>query len=494
MNEKKSVLSFLADNREFQFFTILFAAFILKYLIYGFCYYPALDDYIQYGGYPLYENPSHVFLKIGTISARPLSALFDLFLWGSLWNIPQLFLILSSAFHFFSCVFLYKTAKENDIALSPLFAIFFLFFPLGSEGAYWVSASSRIVCGVFFSALSLFTLTKYLKNRKFLFFILFFLCSACAFALYESCAVFCFVACAFILIKNKNIKQMILPLSALCLLLLSLFAYMKLMQNVGMIGSRATESSFSLIFTQFKDFLTQLMEILTKGSFNVTIRGFSSGLKLILSKGFFGLVYFILILCVCIFLGRFTAGSESKLPSGKRAFFQIASGFILFFSAFAPNLIVSPVWITYRTMFIPLIGLYMIFDIIFFKIKAKSVQTVLLTSLMFIFIVSGINEYDTYKRNAELDDALVKKVCYAIDDDVKCGKREAVVLLDFLPEVPQVSFYKDHVKSVFYSDWSLTGAVREELKNINIKKVTPVFPDMTFDYSDCFVVDLRSKN
>lgn len=136
----------------------------------------------------------------------------------------------------------------------------------------------------------------------------------------------------------------------------------------------------------------------------------------------------------------------------------------------------------------------MIFDIIFFKIKAKSVQTVLLTSLMFIFIVSGINEYDTYKRNAELDDALVKKVCSAIDNDVKCGKREAVVLLDFLPEVPQVSFYKDHVKSVFYSDWSLTGAVREELKNINIKKVTPVFPDMTFDYSDCFVVDLRSNN
>ena len=240
--------------------------------------------------------------------------------------------------------------------------------------------------------------------------------------------------------------------------------------------------------------MSQLLEILTKGVFNITVRGFQSGLKLILTKGVFGAVYLFAIFAVCIVLGRFNAGYNTKSPSGRKAVLQIAAGIILFFSPFAPNLIASPVWITYRTMFIPLIGIYLILDIIFSKIARKSVQTILLTSLLFIFIVSGINEYDTYKRNYELDNALIKKVCSLLPEDVLCGTREAAVLLDTTPQAAQVSFYKDHVKSVFYSDWSLTGAIREELDNMHIKKVTPVFPDMTKDYSDCFIIDMRKND
>lgn len=494
MNTKKGIFSFFTSNREFQFFAILFLAFILKYLIYGFCYYPALDDYIQFGGYPLYHNPAYVLLKIGTIKSRPLSAILDIFFWGRLWQSPHLSLLVSSTFHFFSCIILYKTAKENDIFISPLFAVLFLFFPLGTEGAYWISASSRIVIGLFFSTLSLSALTKYIKNGKVISFILFLLCALCAFALYESSAVFCFVACIAIMIKHKNIKRMALPFFSLCILLASLYVYMKLMQDSGMMSSRASESSVLYIFTQAGDFLSQVWEIMTKGTFNVSIRGFSSGLYLLFSKGIIGLIYLAVIFAICIIFGRFTAGYEIKNSKKRKGFFQIVLGIILFISPFAPNLIVSPVWITYRTMFIPLIGIYIILDVIFTRITHKSVQTILLTSFLFIFIVSGINEYDTYKRTAELDSTLVKKVCSYLPEDVLCGNLETAVLLDEIPQVSQVSYYKDHVKSVFYTDWSLTGAVREELKNINIKKVTPVFPDMTFDYSDCFVIDMRKHN
>ena len=147
-----------------RFFIILFFAYLLKYMIYGFYYYPALDDYIQYGGYPLYNNPSFVLFDIGTICSRPLAAILDIFLWGSLWNTPVIMLIVSSAFHFFSTVILYKTAAKNEITLSPLFAVLFLFFPLGAEGTYWISASSRITVGIFFASLTLYALTKYAKS------------------------------------------------------------------------------------------------------------------------------------------------------------------------------------------------------------------------------------------------------------------------------------------------------------------------------------------
>lgn len=491
MNSKKNILTDIQKSDFARFFIILFFAFLLKYMIYGFHYYPALDDYIQYGGYPLYHNPSFVLFDIGTICSRPLSAILDIFFWGSLWKMPIVMLIFSSFFHFFSCVILYKTATENEIALSPLFAVLFLFFPLSSEGAYWISASSRITVGIFFVSTTLYMLTKYIKSEKIIYFLCFFIFALCSFALYESCAVLCFMACIFLLIKNRDIKRALLPIVSLCVLLCSLVLYTKFMQNLGMIGSRASESSFLLIFTQAGDFLSQLAEILTTGFAKITFNGFDQGLLLLFSKGIWGIFYLALIFAVCIIFGKFTAGHNEKTANKKNAILQVIAGFVLFIAPFAPNMISNPVWITYRTMFIPLIGIYLVLDVLFSKIKIKAIQTVILTSLMFIFIVSGINEYDTYKRNFELESALITKVCEQLPEEVKNGSQNAAILLDELPCVSQVSFYKDHVKSVFYTDWALTGAVREHLDNMNIKKVTPVYPDMTFDYSDCFVVDMR---
>lgn len=492
MNTKRKIFSALSENKELRFFAVFFVSFIFKYLIYGFRYFPVLDDYIQYGGYPLYNDPSYVFFHIGTISSRPLASFLDIFLWGSLWNTHHLMLILSAAFHFLSGVIFYKTAKENSIVLSPLFAVFYLFFPLGYEGSYWISASSRIVVGLFFCALALLALTKYEKSGKLRFFASFFVCALCAFTLYEACAVFCFMAGTIILLINKNKKRSVLPFITLCLLLFLLLFYMKLTQNIGMMGSRASESSLFAIFSQTDDFFSQLFRIMTKEIFSVTVRGFASGLSLLFSKGILGILYIAAVFMLCIITGRLTAGTEIKKHGKKMLVLQLTCGIVLFFAPFAPNMVSSPVWITYRTMFIPFVGLYLILDVLFSKIPRKSVQTVILTSLMFIFIISGINEYDTYKRTSELDGALVKKICALLPDDVKEGKRDAVVLLESVPEVPQVSFYKDHVKNVFHAEWSLRGAVRAELKNVKIKKVTPVYPDMTFDYSDCFIIDLRN--
>lgn len=494
MNIRKNILTPLRENNETKIFVLFFICFIFKYLISGFCYFPVLDDYIQYGGYSLYENPSFVLFEIGTIASRPLASILDIFLWGNLWNTPHVMLIVSASFHFFSCVFFYKTAKENNIALSPLFAVFYLFFPLGYEGSYWISASSRIVVGLFFCSVAFFCLSKHLKNGKPIFFIIFFLASLCSFALYESCAVFCFVMSVIIVLISTNKKRSVLPLVSLYVLLCALLVYMKLAQNIGMMGTRASESSFMLIFSQIDDFFSQLAEITANGMGILTFKGFSDGISLLFAKGILGILYLIAILFLCTLIGRFTAGLKIDNPCKKRTVIQICAGIVLFFAPFAPNMIADPLWITYRTMFIPLIGLYLIADAMFMKIKQKSIQTILLTSLMFIFIISGINEYDTYKRTYELDSAMIKVVCHELPDDVLDGSKNAAVLLDDVPCVSQTSYYKDHVKSVFYTDWSLTGAVREEMKNMNIKKVTPVYPDMTFDYSDCFVIDLRSNN
>lgn len=493
MNTKRKFFSELSENKELCFFGIFLIAYIFKYLIYGLRYFPVLDDYIQYGGYPLYKDPSFVFLGIGTIATRPLASILDVFLWGSLWNTPHLMLIVSCAFHFFSWVLFYKTAKANNITISPLFGVFYLFFPFGYEGSYWISASSRIVVGLFFGGLTLLALTKYQHSGKIKYFLAFFVCALCSYTLYESSAVFCFLACAVILFINRDKKRFILPFVSLCVLMVGLFVYMKLIQQIGGMGSRASESSFKLIFTQADDFLTQLKEISLNGIPSIIIKGFSSGLLLLFKKGVLGILYVAVMCAICVIAGRLTAGTEIKKPNKNTIIFQIAVGVILFIAPFAPNMITSPVWITYRTMFIPFVGAYLILDVIFAKLPKKSIQAIILSSFMFIFMVSGINEYDTYKRTSELDKALIQKICMKLSDDAKEGKCDVAVLLDAPPEIEQVDFYKDHVKNLFYADWSLTGGVRAELKNMKIRLVTPVYPDTDFDYSDCCIVDLRTN-
>ena len=487
----KKILNSTEKNKLY-FFCTLLSLFILKYLIYGFnCFY-VLDDYIQYGGYPLYNDVSHVLFNIGTISTRPLASILDVVFWGKLWDLPHLMFIISCTFHFLSCVIFYKTAEENEIYLSPLFAIFYLFFPLGSESSMWISASSRIIVGLFFVSLALYALTKYEQQGKAKFFLLFLLFSACSFSLYEACAVFCSLSSFFILINHRQEKRFILPLTSLFILFFGLLLYMKLCENIGHMGSRSAQSSLILIFTQAKDFLNQLFEIMTNGIFRLTTEGFSKGLLVLFGKGIFGILYLLIIFTVCVLFGYIFSTSKEILPQRGKTKHLILIGILLFASAFAPNMVTSPVWITYRTMFTAMIGIYLICDILFSKIESKSVKTIILMILLFIFTISSINEYDTYKRTHELDTTLLSQICDTLPEDVMLGERDVAILLDEAPHAVQVSYYKDHVKTAFHHDWSLTGAVRAYTRNIRIKKVTPVYPDTDFDYSDCYVIDLRT--
>ena len=67
------------------------AALLFKVASLGFCYFPVLDDYIQYGGYPLYENVGYVFFHIGTMATRPFASALDPTLWGAFY--PHLFFV-----------------------------------------------------------------------------------------------------------------------------------------------------------------------------------------------------------------------------------------------------------------------------------------------------------------------------------------------------------------------------------------------------------------
>ena len=95
--------------------------------------------------------------------------------------------------------------------------------------------------------------------------------------------------------------------------------------------------------------------------------------------------------------------------------------------------------------------------------------------LVFVFSVGCVNEVQTYKEVNKMDRMLLNRLVSCLDDDVLAGEKEAILVLPHEIAVPQTSYYKDHVKSLFYADWGVTGAVRAVTEKPNIKTITPVY-------------------
>jgi hypothetical protein len=451
---------------------IFFAALVLKYIIFGFRYYPILDDFIQYGGYPLYNDLKYVYLGIGTISARPLASLLDPVLWGSMWGNMWLALVLITAIHFAAVCLLSKTLERLGYKASPLFYIILLFLPIGSEGAYWISASSRTVMGLFFASLSFYFLVRALSGREKYLYVLFVAAHLLSYGFYESAAVLSAVGVYLIMLKNKEqikTKWWILLIPVLCML--ALLSYNLLAADIGAIGSRASGFSFSGLFGKIKDAIYQLGRIFTKGLYNSTVLGFFDGAKVVAKKGILGGIWIILASILSALLAKITVKDEETKPKWELFLY----GLVLFAAPLAPNLLVSMVWLPYRTVFISFLGLALMAEPLYkFVFRKKMFGGIACGLVLFVFLFAGVNEYDTYKRVSEYDTRVAQNISEQLDDEVMSGKKNAVVILERGTDIYQVDFYKDHVKSVLEADWSMTGAVRATTKNMKIKKITPV--------------------
>lgn len=442
------------------------AALLAKVFATGVTYYPVLDDYIQYGGYPLYDSLSHVYLNIGTIATRPAASLLDPAWWGQMYPHLWVTLLCISALFFMGTKLLCTSLERIDIHVTPFLYAILLLCPLGFEGTYWISASSRICVGIFFAALSLWLLIKFIDTKVRTYFPFYALCTLLSYGFYESVMVLsALLQLIFILRLVRENKKRALYLITPVVLGVLMLVYYKLAQNIGAMGSRASGFDFANLFSNAAELISQFFEIMVAGGGLTVVMGTAWGIKLLISS-VWGIGIFALIILIAIACGYFGA---------KQSFFAdwricLPAGLALTILPLIPNALSSPVWLTYRSVVVCFIGLAIISACIIKKLLNKSVvRGIAIFLMVLVFSFANVNELDTYRRVWETDDALVTEICQQIDTD-----KEAIVVLTEEVIVPQVSYYKDHVKSVFDSDWALTGAVRAKLRNINTKMITPV--------------------
>lgn len=143
----------------------LFLLLAARCCAFGFRYWPQLDDYIQYHNYPTSDSFWQLHQSVGLLASRPLAGLVDYFVWGR--DFDRLILgVLVICALYAAGVVLVKGLLERHFRLGPVFPVVMALLPLGMEGTYWVSASSRVVVGLFFAALAAWVFTRWLDTGK----------------------------------------------------------------------------------------------------------------------------------------------------------------------------------------------------------------------------------------------------------------------------------------------------------------------------------------
>lgn len=471
-------------QREKEYFLLLLAVF-LPYLLYGFRYFPVLDDFIQYGCYPKYHDLSYIYLEIGTIKTRPLASILDPLFWGMFWKLPWISLILITVMHYVSGIFFYEVLRKNKETVSLFTLLIYYLLPLGMEGRYWLSASTRIITGLFFVGISLYYLTLYFesgKKKNLVFFSIFHLIS-CGF--YESVSIFVTVFVYLLVLKKKE-KKMIIPALVATIHLVLVFVYYKIFSFLGAMESRAALAGTKGIFFKIGDLVKQLFEMAIN-LYKSTFSGAFAGIKLLLNHSFFGFLILFLILLLSFFI---SSKLEEKRGKKRYLFFM---GVVLFLAPLAPNLLSTKVWITNRSIFSSIFGFALMLEPLFSFLKGKWKKGVFFL-LCVIFLTAGVNEYSVYKTVSEKDSRLVSVVAESLSEEAKKGKEPVLVVLSERVMTSQNAFYKDHVKSVFDADWSLCGAVREKTENLKLQFKNPVLEGEKIEEENCQIIYLNVKN
>ena len=159
-----SLYSSTGTRRTLACAVLFILALLLRASFGGIGYEPILDDTVQYILYPTSVDYGALIAREGMFSSRPLAALMDLFVVGQMGNL-FFAVILMAVMHGISCV-LFQRILSRFFSVGPVFAVIYTLLPLGCEGTYWLSAATRVVSGLFFTACAAAVLCRFIEAGK----------------------------------------------------------------------------------------------------------------------------------------------------------------------------------------------------------------------------------------------------------------------------------------------------------------------------------------
>ena len=159
----KRICAWTSPRRKPLSFLLVYAAIVMRYLSCGIAYCWQHDDYIQYINFPSASDYGKLLMEQGLLASRPLAAITDLYVWARFAD-AMIIGVLLLALLYAGSALLWQSVFRRRWGSSWMFTVMYTLLPLGFEGTYWMSAGTRLICGLFFGALATWLLMRFVSD------------------------------------------------------------------------------------------------------------------------------------------------------------------------------------------------------------------------------------------------------------------------------------------------------------------------------------------
>ncbi|MBQ4574949.1 MAG: glucosyltransferase domain-containing protein [Clostridia bacterium] len=461
------------------------AAAMLAFLRFTYCglrYFPQLDDYIQYHNYTSGRTVSQFWKtveRVGLLGARPLAGLGDLYLWSHFWDC-MIIAILLMALMLAASAILFETVFKRYFRCGWCFIIIFTLLPLNIEGSYWLSASTRLVCGLFTASLSAYFLVKFCEKGSAWRAVLTLLFQTIAVFYYEQILVFSFTLNLLIGFCEWRRNRRLKPLLSLGGIgsVAFYFAFTSYFSGSSVYSSRAelVLPTSSYYFKHFlPEILGQIKTAFLDGGWMTLAKGFYRGIKMIITDG--ALLYALLMLllagiaAVMAYLGWHKFHTEHQNENRSEHTFPL--GWQLLFAlliAAAPVsifLVIANPWFSLRNTMPSIVGIALAADgIILYALEklpsqklSRAISAALVFFMTFACVTASASEVKDYALTWEHDNALAALIYNEYyNQDIN---DEPVLIFNVEPSYleDQNFSWHEHIHGTTESSWALRGLI-----------------------------------
>lgn len=431
-------------------------ALLLRASFGGIGYEPILDDTVQYILYPTSVDYGALIAREGMFSSRPLAALMDLFVVGQMGNL-FFAVILMTVMHGISCV-LFQRVLSRFFSVGPVFAVVYTLLPLGCEGTYWLSAATRVVSGLFFTACAAAVLCRFIEAGKWWRVPLYFLLELLSFGFYEQILVLSFALSGLIFLHHFREKRAALAwLAFLCAgIYFGFTAYFR--------ADSPLADRMELLYPNtpyyFNVFLPDLarqigMSFLSAGV-RTTFVGFWRGFVSCFTGGIGGWLYGFAAAGLAVWYGILHwprhRGAVVSVEGWVRA---LIWGLLLFLAPITPFFVIARPYFSLRSTVPSFVGAAILIDLLFRAlIRRRRAMAAVSGAMVFVCLLGCASEIGDYKATAAADRVLAEAI---LKRESELYGRVGILNVQEFPVTEQNYPYHEHVASVAAADWTLSA-------------------------------------
>lgn len=440
-----------ARKRFLIIFLIFASALVLRSLAAGLTYYPVLDDSIQYINFQRSTDFWKLIKTEGLFASRPLAILVDLFFVGPMKSHLIVPVMIIAALHGLAGA-LFLRLFERYFGSGMIFAVIYALIPLNCEGVHWLSASTRIVLGLLFTAIAANIFESFLAYGKWWRIPLFALSVLASYGLYEQILALSFTLTVLQALRYRKDRRALAVLAAPAMVAVY-FVFTSMNASDGSIGARmqiVLPTSWWYFDSFLPDLIKQIGAAFIKGGALTLFRGFVRGIEI----SPWGIVYILLSVGAGVavyFASRRTVNEKHQKPELS----VIIWGVLLFLAPISPYFVIGNPNFALRAATPTLVGAGLVIDALLRTLLRREwVYAATTGVLTATFLVAGASEVRDYYAVGKYDDTLAR-VILSYEDEFE--GRVGILGLEATAPYEQNYFYNGHIASCAASDWSLYG-------------------------------------